>query len=181
MAAVFDVMIDYGGSDTAPGTAEVATNLRFNRADDNVQDTSEPIPIPGAGTIYSYWKHIYLKCTTGPVTSCNNFKYYSDGAGMDTGVLIKVGTNAVANDSDYNVADGADEMVANHSGVDASADVNGYTSGGSQLALGVVPGDDVIDDVDEETDYLVLQLNVSSTASAGNITSKTHTFQYDEI
>ena len=177
MAAVFDVYWDYG----ATPTGETLTNLRFNEADDNDQDTGNPCVIPGAGTEYSYWKHVYLRCTTAPSVQCNNFKFYSDGAAMDTGTLIKIATNTVANDTDYDQADGTDEMVANHTGVTASADVNNYTSGGTQLSIGVVPGDDIIDAISEETDYMVLQLEVSSTASPGQMTSKTLTVQYDEI
>ena len=177
MAAIFDVKADFG----VTPTEEVVTNLRFNEADDNVQDTSDPCVIPGAGTDYSYWKHIYLKCTTAPSVQCNNFKFYSDGAAMDTGTLIKVATNVVDNDTDYDQAAGTDEMVANHTGVDASADVNNYTSGGSQLSITVVPGDNIVDAIGEETDYIMLQLEVTSTASPGQMTSKTLTVQYDEI
>jgi len=107
MAAVFDVYWDYG----ATPTGETLTNLRFNEADDNDQDTGNPCVIPGAGTEYSYWKHVYLRCTTAPSVQCNNFKFYSDGAAMDTGTLIKIATNTVANDTDYDQADGTDEMV----------------------------------------------------------------------
>lgn len=183
MAAVFSVDMDVGGTDGTPGGSPVQgiTNLRFNVADDNAQDLTDPVPIPPSGTNYSYWKQLYLRCTTAPASQCNNFKFYSDGAAMDTGTLIKVSTNEVDNDADYNVADSADEMVANHSGVDTSADVNNYTSGGSQLSLTVVPADSIIDAIGEETDYLVFQLEVANTASPGQMTSKTLTIQYDEI
>jgi len=177
MAAAFDVYIDTG---VGPSGA-TATNIRFNEADDNDQDTGNPCIIPGAGTEYSYWKHVYLQCTTGPSVQCDNFKFYSDGAAMDTGTLIKIATNEVLNDGEYDQADGTNEMVANHTGVTTSADVNNYTSGGSQLALTVVPGDNIIDAVSEETHYMVLQLEVASTASPGQMTSKTLTVQYDEI
>jgi len=177
MAATFDVEIDTGATPTMASL----TNLRFNEADDNDQDTGNPCQIPGAGTDYSYWKHIYLRCTGGTFTQCDNFQYYSDGAAMDTGTLIKVSTNEVLNDSGYDQATGTDEMVANHTGVTSSADCNNYTSGGSKLAFSVVPGDDIIDTSGEETNYLVFQLEISSTASPGQMTSKTHTIQYDEI
>ena len=177
MAAAFDVYIDTGATPTGASL----TNLRFNVADDNDQDTGNPVPIPGAGTNYSYWKHIYLRCTTAPSVQCDNFKFYSDGAAMDTGTLIKVSTNEVDNDTEYDQADTASEMVANHTGVTTSADVNNYTSGGSQLSMTVVPGDNIIDAVSEETDYLVFQLEVGTTASPGQMTSKTMTIQYDEI
>ncbi|MHA2065675.1 MAG: hypothetical protein ACXABY_14965, partial [Candidatus Thorarchaeota archaeon] len=146
MAAVFDVEVDFG----VTPTMESLTNLRFNEADDNVQDTSDPCVIPGAGTEYSYWKHVYLRCTTQPSVQCDNFKFYSDGSAMDTGTLIKIATNAVDNDTDYDQAAGTDEMVANHTGVTTSADVNNYTSGGSQLSITVVPGDNIIDATTEE-------------------------------
>lgn len=179
MAATFDVEIDTGGTPTMASL----TNLRFNEADDNDQDTGNPCQIPAAGTEYSYWKHIYLRCTGAPGTQCDNFKYYSDGSIMDTGTLIKVSTDSpsVDNDTEYDQADGTNEMVANHTGVTSSADVNGYTSGGSKLTLDLATGDSKIDAIGEETDYLVFQAEIQSTASPGQMTSKTHTIQYDEI
>lgn len=177
MAAAFDVEIDTGATPTMASL----TNLRFNVADDNDQDTGNPVPIPPSGTNYSYWKHIYLRCTTAPDTQCDNFKFYSDGVGYDAGCTIKVSTNVVDNDTDYDQADAATEMVANHTGVDSSASVNDYTSGGTKLDLTVVPGDSLIDAIGEETDYLVFQLEVTNSASPGAMTSKTMTIQYDEI
>jgi len=182
MAAVFSVDLDVGGSDGTPGAPiQTIANLRFNVADDNDQDTGNPIPIPSGADNYSYWKQVYLRCTTAPDTECNNFEFYSDGVAWDTGVDIMVATNEVTNDADYNIADGAVEMVANHTGVDASASINDYTSGGSQLALGVVPGDDIIDATSEETEYLVFQMDISNTAGPGQVTSKDLTVSYDEI
>jgi hypothetical protein len=176
MVATFDVEVDFG----VTPTMESLTNLRFNSADDNVQDTSDPIEILGS-TNYSYWKHVYLRCTGGTFTQCNNFQYYQDGVGYDTGITIMVANDAMANSGDYDQADGNNEMVANHANVTGSTDIATYTSGGSKKSFGVVPGDSIIDAATEETDYLVFQMNVANTASPGQVTSKTHTVQYDEI
>lgn len=173
--AVFDVCVDLG----ATPTKMVVTNLRFNMVDDNDQDYNNPVIIPPSGTAYSYWKHLYLQCTTAPSIQCDNFEIYGDEAGYDTGVLIRVATNEVLNDSEYDQADGSGAMNGNHSYVSAIADMESYTAA-SPLALTVAPVDDIIDNTGEETNYVVLQLEVLNTASPGEVTEKTVTFVYDE-
>jgi len=81
MAATMVVMFDFGGSDGSPGTEQNISglgppNLRFKQGDDATIDTVNPIPIPAAGTNYSYWKHVYLKCTVAPATQIDNIQFW---------------------------------------------------------------------------------------------------------
>jgi hypothetical protein len=175
MAAVFDVCLDLG----ATPTKNVITNLRFNNADDNDQDYLNPIIIPPSGTAFSYWKHLYLQCTTAPSVKCDNFEAYSDETGYDTGVLIRVATNEILNDSEYDQADGSGQMNGNHTYVSAIADMETYTSA-SPLSLTVPYSPQSIQQVGEETNYLLLQMEILSTATPGEVTEKTITFSYDE-
>lgn len=194
MAADMRVYFDFGGSDTSPGTehdteSDGPPNLRFKTADDATIDTNNPIPIPTAGTKYSYWKQIYLYCNAAPSTKVDNVKLYSDGGGFGTGIELKVGlqfpTKTAASDAGYEVATGTpgdtgDEMVAAHAGLSSSASIFGYTSG-SPLSVSIGEIGSLIDAQYETTNYVVMQMEVISTASPGDLTDETLTFQYDEV
>ena len=103
MAATLKEYFDFGGTDANPGTnQEVDTlgppRLKFKTADDATIDNNNPISVPDAGTNYSYWKQIYLKCTVAPSTQIDNVKWYTDGGGFGTGITIKAGTETSTDD-----------------------------------------------------------------------------------
>lgn len=185
MAATFDVDYDNGGTDNNPGASTTITNLRFNAEDTNDQDTNSPIVIPGAGTEYSYWKQVYLICTQAPDTQVDGVEVYTDGSlGWGTGFTVKVGDgNQEKNsgsDAGYDVAN-AQTVMTNHTHVAASTDLFSYTSG-SARSVNISESGNIINALNETTDYLVLQLEVASTATlTGTKATETVTFSYDEI
>jgi len=190
MVAEFSVYFDFGGTDGAPGTEQDVDglgppNLRFKQADNATIDNNDPIPIPDAGTEYSYWKQIYLKCDTAPSEQVDNIRFYTDGGGFGTGITVKVGeqfpVKTGASSSGYEVADGSVEMVANHSGLTSSVDAFTKTEGSPLAGPSISEAGAKIDAVGETTNYLVLQMEVVSTAAPGNLTDETFTFKYDEI
>lgn len=195
MVAAFSVYFDHGGSDTAPGTSTDVDalgppTLRFKTNDNATIDAVDPIPIPAAGTNYSYWKHIYLKCDTAPDTQVDNIKFYTDGAGFGTGITLNVGlqfpTKNNASSAGYEVATGTpgttgDEFVAAHASISSSADAFTYTSGSPLSGPTISEDGNIINSINETTNYLVLQMAVINTATPGNKTNETLTFQYDEI
>lgn len=189
MAAVMDVYFDFGGSDTSPGTEQDTDvlgppNLKFKRADNATIDTLNPMPIPAAGINYSYWKHIYLYCGTAPATQIDNVQFYTDGIGW-TGVDIKVGDEFPEKNSSsnagYEVADDSVALVGNHSGIAGVTSAFSFTSGSTLSGPTITEAGNVIDAVGETTDYLLMQMEVINTASAGNLANEIFTFQYDEI
>lgn len=195
MVAAFSVYVDFGGSDGTPGTstdidALGPPALRFKTADDATIDSVNPVPIPSSGTNYSYSKHIYLYCDTAPDTQVDNIKFYTDGTGFGTGITLMVGdefpTHNNASDAGYEVATGTagttgDEVVAAHAGLTGSTDAFTFTSGSPLSGPTISEDSNIINAIGESTNYLVLQLNVASTASPGNKSNETLTFQYDEI
>lgn len=190
MTAVFDVKLDHGGSDTSPGTKDTVTNLRFKTADDNDQDEVNPIPIVSGQTKRSYWRQIYLKCTTAPTTKVDNLKFYTDGGDFGTGITLNVAeqfpVNNVGADTGYEVATGTpgdtgDEVVAGHAGVTSVVDAFGLVQGTPLAGPSISEASAQIDAIDEETNYLAFQLDVEDTASPGTLTAETLTVQYDEI
>ena len=194
MAADMSVYFDFGGTDGSPNTEQDTDALgpprmRFKTADDATIDLVNPIPIPTAGTKYSFWKQIYLLCSTAPVTQVDNIKFYTDGGGFGTGVELKAGdetpTKTNALNTGYEVATGTpgdtgDEMVAAHAGLTGSTDAFTYTTG-SPLSVSITEAGNIINLQNETSDYVILQMEVISTASPGTLSSETLTFRYDEI
>jgi hypothetical protein len=194
MAADMSVYFDFGGSDTSPGTEQDTDALgpprmRFKTNDNATIDLVDPIPIPTAGTKYSYWKQIYLYATAAPATQVDNIKFYTDGGGFGTGVTLKAGdetpTKNSGSDAGYEVATGTpgdtgDEMVANHAGLTGSTDAFTYTSG-SPLSVSISETSNIINAIGETSNYVILQMEVISSASPGTLSSETLTFRYDEI
>lgn len=190
MVATFNVMLDFGGSDGSPGTSTNTDalgppNIRFKRADDATIDSNNPCTVPAAGTSYSRWKTMYLKCTGAPNTQVDNVKLYTDGAGFGTGITVKVGNQFGTKNSGattgYEVAGTDDEeLVAGHGIVTTSTDIFTYTSG-SALSITISESGSKIDATNETTNYVFTQMEIINTASPGNLADETWTWQYDEI
>lgn len=184
MAAVMSVNNHYG---VTPSNV-VVTNLRFKLADDNTQDTNNPCVIPSGADNHSYWKSIYLKCDSGLGTQIDNVKIYSDGALAWTNVTVYVGsetpTHNSGSNSGYVQAVGAGnsgtEMVAGYTGITGKSSLFGYTSAAPK-SVSISETGNKIDANGESTNYVVLQLTITSTATAGTKPTETITFQYDEV
>lgn len=191
MVATFNVMLDTGGTDTSPGSSTNTDplgppNMRFKYADDALVDSNDPIPIPAAGTKYSRWKSLYLKCTSPPNTQVNNVKFYTDGGAFGTGITCRVGqqfpTKNSGSSSGYRVATPVDTAIlSNYAGISSVADAFTYTSGSPLTGPAITESGNIIDATNETTNYLIIQMEVISTASPGNLADETWTLQYDEI
>ena len=194
MVAVLKVFYDFGGTDTAPGTNQdtsaLSPNLRFKTADNATIDTNHPIPVPTTGKNRSYWKQIYLKCSTAPSTQIDNVKFYSDGSsGFGTGIALKIATsfpvkNSGAN-TGYEVSTGTTgvtgtRLAAVHAGVSTTASVFNYTAA-APISPSISESGNIINAAGETTNYVILQMEVSSTASSGALSAETLTWQWDEI
>ncbi len=193
MAATFSVFYDFGGTDNNPGTAQNIDALgppclRFKQADNATIDSVNPVPIPAAGTNYSYWKQIYLKCSVAPATQVNNVRFYTDGTGFGTGITLNVGLQFPVHNSGattgYDVADVAGDMITDankHTDLTTKANAFGYTSGATLTGPTISEAGSLINLANETTNYLVLQIAVGTTAGSGDKTDETLTFIYDEI
>lgn len=194
MTATLQELFDNGGTDGNPANETVVDalgppRLKMKTADDSTIDNVNPIPKPAAGTNYSFWKQVYLKCSVAPSAQCDNFKWYTDGGGFGTGITLKMGTQHPTknsgSDAGYEVATGTigetgDEMVAAHAGLSASSDAFGYTSA-TPKTVSCSETSSKIDAIGETTDYIVLQAEVGTTASAGTPSNETLTWKWDEI
>lgn len=189
MVAVVSVFYDFGGAVDAPGTRQNIDALgppraRFKDADNGTIDLLNPLVIPGAGTIRSRWKHFYIEVTTAPDTQIDNLKIYSDGTGFGTGIAVDAGNetpvNTAAADGGYDVSDVSDELMTNHVDITAVTDFFTFTAGAPK-SVSISEAGSILDAVLEESDYVILQMLVSNTASPGDLADETFTFEYDEI
>ena len=192
MAATVITRFDFGGTDAAPGTEQDVTGLgppmvRMKQADNATIDNLNPVPVPTAGTNYSYWKHIYFEASAGTWTQIDNVKIYTDGTGFGTGITLNVGdqnpTKTSVSNAGYEVADGADDMVGgtpNHSLITTKTSLFTYTTG-SPRSCTISEAGSIIDAIGESTNYIVIQIEVITTATAGDLVDENITWRYDEI
>jgi len=192
MPANFEVWIDTAGTDGAPGTIVTLSGnkLKFRADDLNTDDTTNPVPIVTGLTKYSWARAVYLKCITTPPTSyCNNFKFYTDGVTFGTGITCSVIDGNIVKNSGSSAG-----YKQNHGTVGDTAtvqtDATVYNTTQTQVftytaaaprTLVCSEASAQIDAANETTDYIVLQVAVIDTATAGTKTNNNFTFQYDEV
>ena len=188
MTAEMSIKYDFGGTDNTPGTEQDIDDLgpptlRFKRADNATIDDNDILLIPAAGTNYSRWKQIYLFCDVAPDTQIdNNIRLYTDETAFATGVVLKVGDefpikNSGA-DTGYDVSD-ADEVMTNHADISASTNAFTFTAA-SPLTGSISEAGNVINLAGETSNYFVLQVELTNTASPQTLGNEVITIQFDE-
>ena len=162
MAAVMRVNEKNGAGETA--TDKTSGTIRFKHADNATVDLVNPMVIPASGSDWSFEKWLRLN-VAGTFTQIENLKFYTDGtSGFGTGV--NTWAKAVAT-----FATPA-ELTSSTGYLDAFS----YTSA-APLSLGAGP----YTATGDIGSYVVLGLEVQSTAAQGALTAETITFAYDEI
>jgi len=193
MAATVSIFVDKGATPTEVDVGSGGFRFRTDDSPDTVDNTS-PIPIPNAGTKYSFWVHLFMKITGGTPGTINNVKFYTSGAAPlygDAGVTLKVGdgnqTKNSGSTAGYDEPSGNGEVIGdtgveltNHANVASSTDGVTHTPA-SPRDVNISEAGAVMDAAGETTDYVILQLEVSTTATAGDTASETLTFRYDEV
>lgn len=190
MVATMNVFVDVGGSNNNPGTEQNTEslgppNIRLKRADNATIDLLNPCIILSSGTSLSRWKSMYLQAIVAPDTQINNVQLYTAGTGFGTGITLNVGEQFPeknsASDIGYEVADTDDEsMVTNYVGITSEVDLFSKIVS-STLPVTISESGNIINAIGDTTNYVVLQLSVADTASPGDLTNATITWEYDEI
>ena len=184
MVATLEVDFDKAGAVNAPGAPDHnVANLRFNVEDTNDQDNASPITIPSAGTAFSFWKHIFAHCTVAPSVLINNMKIYTDGALGFTGCVVQVGDGVQTKNSGSSAGydPGQALVLTTHDTIAAITDFFTFTSGAPRT-LTISEASSQIDAVGELSDYIVLSMEVGTTAVQGiQAPAETCTFEWDEI
>ena len=160
------VVVIKSAHDATGSTVATVTAIRFKKADNDTADTNNRMPIPAAGTEYSYLKHLYLNVDSGAYTLIDTLRAYGDGA-LPTGVGVCMADAAYANP----VAN-ADTVLGAYSNNYA-----GYTSA-APLSLAGSAASSATGKIN--TNYLQMQMGVGSGAASGVMTAETLTFSYLE-
>jgi hypothetical protein len=176
---VIDRLTGTGGSETE--TDITSSNTRASTSDAPTPGTSDPIPIPTAGTNYSFWVTTRLETTVAPSGTIDNLRWYSDGNSFGTGVTVSGADASTGADAGYRQATGTQGSTGtqlttgNHTGLDATpVDVTTLTSGSPRTLGGSTTT------TERFGDHFVYQFAVGTSASAGTTAQNTFTFQYDE-
>ncbi len=164
--------------------SEVKTDItgattRLSTSDVPAPATANPIPVPAAGTKFSYWCTTRLQATSSPSGTIDNLRWFTDGAnGFGTGVTMKgqsatsyVEATGTPGDTGLQLTQG------NHAGLTAApVDVFTFSSGSPKSLTGSISNPTTGD----FGDFFIFQMEVGSTALPGTTSSETFTWKYDE-
>ena len=173
MPAVTQVRVLHGAS---PGLGTDATNLtlRMKQADDDTQDATAPIPVPSSGKAYSWRKTFLFVANTAPDNAISNLRFFSDGASLGTGRKIMF-----ARSSSYVQATATDAAATI-----GSTDVSTLTASSPETIQAgnlVLSTDSFPSSGGSLQEFVMLQLEVGTTATAGNSSAAmTLSYRYDE-
>lgn len=154
-----------------------STTNRMSTSDVAAPGTSDPIPIPDAGTNYSYWVVTRLQATVAPSNGINNIKWYSDGTSFGTGLTCNGQTaTAYVQATGTQGTTGLQLNTTNYATLTAApVSVTTLTSGAPKSVTGTLAAT-----TGEFGDRFVYQLAVGTTATVGTMTARTFTWQFDE-
>jgi len=174
MTAQTEVHVHHGGAPLL-GTDVTGGTLRFKRADNDVQDATNPVPIPAAGLGYSWRKSFRLIAQTAPDNEISNLRFYADAGSLGTGRRVLFARSAA-----YVQATVADETTPI-----SAVDLATKTAASPELVQPGVLADStdtypLAAGVASSQDYVQLQLEVGSTAQAGTGGSLGLRYRYDE-
>ena len=178
MAADVDIKRMYGA---ITGSAPTYEDVTSGTAQMGTSDETSPstIPVPTAGSNYSYWVHTILYAACAPDNAVNNLQWWTDGVdSFGTGVNCLVATASTYVQAVGTAgSSGALLDSACHGGLEGTAsDAFTYVTGARLSVAGSIGATTgCIGDA-----MVVFQLRVDDTAGAGNTADETFTWAYDE-
>jgi len=170
------------GNKSGPTSTNISSgSLQFGTSDEATSPSS--IPVPSSGSNYSYYVSLQLNATVAADNSITNIKFYTDGTNsLGTGVD---GIVSVA--SDYASAVGTAGSSGSLLNTTSYPSLAGLDNDGATSPLFAFSSGcklSVSGSIAATTgcfgDWVVAQLNVESTAGAGNSAEETLTFEFDE-
>lgn len=167
------------GSSGGPTKTDITgINTRANAEDAHTTaGTTNPILVPTSGTNYSYWVTTGLQIDAITGGTVSNIKWYTDGSNsLGTGITCKGNTaNSYVQATGTAGTTGTQLTTGNHSGLaGAPSDVFAYTSASPKSISGSSSSTGAVGD------FMVYQIEVDDTATAGAATAETFTWRYDD-
>lgn len=176
MAATVQIISAHGATVTTTETQIDGTTIKYKRADNDTNDTANPVPKPAAGSNFSWRKSMRIKITVAPDGDITNLRWFGPGASWGTGVTLWAHTKPTAN---YDQASSADDSAK--IGVDGGSAVTDAINYITSAVLTVNAGTVVGATTGYGTQDLVeTQIEVASTASRGTKGPQTFTYRFDE-
>lgn len=171
MPATVEIRSWHGATPTTSVTVTGSVPVVFKTADNDTNDTNNPIIVPTSGGPNRSWaKNLRLHATVTPDGSITNLKWFTDGAnGFGTGITLRAKTTATYLDPISNAA----------TALTSSADAFSYTAGSPLTVAGSLTNPST----GAFGDYVQLQMEAATTVVGdGNITtpSEIGTFVWDE-
>lgn len=163
-------IISYHGATGSTETQIDGSVVKYKRADNDTDDTLNPVVIPLSGTNYSWRKSFKLKITVSPDGDISNLRFFTAGS-WGTGITLYGLKQAT-----YTQGSSTDETALFDAG---AVDTSTWTSSSPY----VINSGIVISNPNTGTgtqDYLVTQLAVDSTATRGTAGPVTLTYRFDE-
>lgn len=174
------IINEWNGSSTGPTqTDKTSGTIRFKNADNATVDTNNRLIIPTSGREYSYEKWIRLEITVAPDVDIDNLRAYSDGANnFSTGPGIKAWYDVW---STYVTPAIPSEANDPPESAGSTQDMTDFFTAISTAPIDVDAGNTgPFSTAGDIGDWLVMVLEVESSATQGTLTAETLTFAYDE-
>lgn len=174
MAATCNIREWNGASGSPAYTNKDSGTVRFQAADRQNDDATNPLVIPTSNRTYSFNKWLRFYIASGTFTNITNVQAYTDGAnGYSTGVKLWAATDSAY---DTPAAPVNTNDPPQHDAV-GMTDAFSYTSG-SPVTLGAGP----YTTTGDAGDFLVMVMEVETTATtSGSTGNETLTVSYDEV
>lgn len=164
------------------------TNFATDDVHSAAGGTSNPIPVPGSGTTYSFWVNFKLYAASAPTGTINNIRVFfeSRDRSSDPAGIVWLGQEANAgSNSGYRQAtgevgvSGTQLTTGNHSGLTGTPvdPVANWTPSTPKTITGSISAPNTGD----FGSFMVLQTGVTSAyPSTGALPNEELTFRYDE-
>lgn len=94
MAASAQTRYYHGSSPGSAGGDVTGSTVRHKRADNDIQDANNPLPVPTSGLVFTWRKHSKENYTTTPSGSITNLRWFI-GAAMAAGLYLGAWLNAI--------------------------------------------------------------------------------------
>lgn len=164
------------------------TNLATDDVHSAAGGTSNPIPVPGSGTTYSFWVSFKLYAASAPTGTINNLRAFfesRDRTGDPTGIVwlgqeANVGANSGYRQATGDVGvTGTQLTTVNHTGLTTTPvdPVASWTPSTPKSLAGSISSPNIGD----FGSFLVMQVGVTSAfPNTGALPNEGLTFRYDE-
>ncbi len=168
------------GTTASPVKTDITSiNTRDNAFDTHsTADTTNPVQKPTTGLKFGYWVSTRLDATVTPAGTIDNLRWFTDGSNtFGTGITCKGESATSYKQATGTPGDTGNKLTTTNVPLSASpTDVFAFNSGSPNAITGSISNPSTGD----FGDFMVYQLEVSTSAGPGASTQETFTWRFDE-